>query len=160
MLSSLISFSYMFVILLCSSSCKKTDDMIPNIQDTTSVPNNNDATSSELIITFGTRTFNATLLTNPTAEEFKRRLPMTVVMNELNGNEKYFDLAESLPTNVSNPGIINNGDLMLYGSNTLVLFYKTISTSYSYTKLGNIDDITGLASAIGSGKVAVTFKLQ
>ena len=85
---------------------------------------------------------------------------MSVNMVELNGNEKYVDLPGSLPTNASNPGTIQNGDLMLYGSSTLVLFYKTFSTSYSYTKLGRIDDVTGLVAALGTGNVSVTFELQ
>jgi hypothetical protein len=78
-------------------------------------------------------------------------------MTELNGNEKYFTLSNSLPTNASKPSSIQTGDLMLYGSNTLVLFYKTFSTSYSYTKLGRVDDPAGLAAALGSGNVTVTF---
>ena len=85
-------------------------------------------------------------------------LPMTVNMSELNGNEKYFDLSVKLPINASNPGTIQSGELMIYGSNTLVLFYKTLSTSYSYTRLGRINDTTGLAAAVGSGSVTVTMK--
>lgn len=81
-------------------------------------------------------------------------------MTELNGNEKYFDVSENLPANPSNPGKINSGDLLLYGSKTVVLFYKTFSTSYSYTKLGKIDNPSGLAEALGSGNVVITIELK
>jgi len=37
-------------------------------------------------------------------------LPVTINMIELNGNEKYYDLPNSLPTNSSNPSTIKNGD--------------------------------------------------
>ena len=80
-------------------------------------------------------------------------------MHDLNSNEKYFDFANGLPTNASNPGTIQNGDLMLYGSRTLVLFYKSFPTSYSYTKLGRIENTSGLSAALGSGTVSVTFEL-
>ena len=105
------------------------------------------------------QTFTATLHDNATTAAFKAILPMTVNMMELNQNEKYVDLSKDLPTAPSKPGTIQAGDLMLYGSSTLVLFYKTFSTSYSYTKLGRIDDVEGLSEAVGSGKVAVTFEL-
>lgn len=111
-------------------------------------------------ITVNSKIFTATLLDNNSAKAFKELLPLTIKMNELNSNEKYHDFSMILPTNSSNPGMINNGDLMLYGSKTLVLFYKTFSTSYNYTKLGKIDDITGLATALGSGNVTVTFELE
>ena len=59
---------------------------------------------------------------------------------------------------LQNPGTIQTGDLMLYGSNTLVLFYKTFSTSYNYTRLGRIDNPAALAAALGSGNITVNFK--
>ena len=85
---------------------------------------------------------------------------MTINMVDLNSNEKYFDLADGLPGNSSNPGTIQKGDLMLYGSKTLVLFYKSFSTSYRYTKLGRIDDTSDLAEALGTGNIAVKFELN
>ena len=124
------------------------------------VRGNTDSTSNQMRIKIGSTTFTATLSDIDTATAFKGMLPMTVKMSELNGNEKYFDLAVNLPTNASNPKTIQSGDLMIYGSNTLVLFYKTFSISYSYTRLGRINDANGLAAAVGSGSVTVTFELQ
>lgn len=71
----------------------------------------------------GGQTFTVTLLDNPTTRALLERLPMAVSMGELNGNEKYYYLPESLPTNFQRPGNIHAGDLKLYGSNCLVLFY-------------------------------------
>ena len=78
-------------------------------------------------------------------------------MNELNGNEKYLYLSTSLPTAAYQPGTIHAGDLMLYGNNCVVLFYETFYTSYSYTRIGAIDNPSGLASALGSSDVSVRF---
>lgn len=41
----------------------------------------------------------------------------------------------------------------------LVLFYETFSTSHSYTRIGKVDDVAGLAAAMGAGSVRVTFAL-
>ena len=122
--------------------------------------NNPNPESNHMRIKIGSSTFIATLYDNATTAAFKAMLPMTINMIELNGNEKYFSLSVDLPTNASNPGTIQSGDLMIYGSNTLVLFYKTFSTSYDYTRLGRINDTTGLAAAVGSGSVKVTFELE
>ena len=83
---------------------------------------------------------------------------MTIAMNELNNNEKFYDLPKNLPTNASVPTSIQSGDLMMYGSKTLVLFYETFSTSYSYTKIGQIDDTEDLTKALGTKNVTVTFE--
>ena len=123
-------------------------------------PDNPKPASNQMRIKIGSTTFTATLSDNATATAFRGMLPMTVKMSDLNGNEKYFDLPVNLPTNASNPGTIQSGDLMIYGSNTLVLFYKTFSTSYGYTRLGRINDTKGLASAVGSGTVTVTYELE
>lgn len=114
----------------------------------------------EIKVFIGTSSFSATLENNATTKAFIERLPLTVTMTDLNNNEKYFDLPENLPANASNPGSIQKGDLMLYGSNTLVLFYKSFSTSYGYTRIGKINDPEGLAEALGSGKVKVTFEIK
>ena len=145
-------FLFLSVVLL------DKDGTIPGVENNSS--NNSNPTGSKMKIKIGSQTFTATLYDNATANAFKSMLPMTVSMVELNGNEKYIDLSSDLPTNASNPRTIQTGDLILYGSNTLVLFYKTFSTSYSYTRLGRIDEVTGLADAVGSGNVTVTLVLE
>ena len=110
-----------------------------------------------ITITVNGRAFSATLYDNETARAFKERLPLTLDMSELNGNEKYYYLPESLPTNSSRPSAINAGDIMLYGSDCLVIFYESFSTSYSYTPIGKIDDPDGLAEALGSVNIQAAF---
>ena len=113
-------------------------------------------TSINVIV--GSKTFTATLADSETGEAFAALLPLNVTMNELNGNEKYHYLSSSLPTAADQPGTINAGDLMLYGNNCVVLFYETFNSSYSYTRLGAIDNPSGLAAALGSGDVSVRFE--
>ena len=109
-------------------------------------------------IIIGSKAFSATLADSETGEAFAALLPLTITMNELNGNEKYHYLSSSLPTAAYQPGTIHAGDLMLYGNNCVVLFYETFNTSYSYTRIGAIDDPSGLAAALGSGNVSVRFE--
>lgn len=111
-----------------------------------------------IMIKIGNKEFAATLYDNETAKAFKSMLPMTLNMSELNGNEKYYYLSDSLPTKTERVGTINAGDIMLYGGNCVVLFYETFNTSYSYTKIGHIDDVTGLKEAVGRGSVTVKFE--
>jgi hypothetical protein len=49
---------------------------------------------------------------------------------------------------------------MLYGSNTLVLLYKSFSTSYNYTRLARIENPSRLAAALASGNTTVKFELE
>ena len=78
-------------------------------------------------------------------------------MDELNGNEKHARLPRSLVTNAARPGTIRAGDVLLYGSDTLVVFYETFRSNYSYTRIGRIAETTGLAQALGPGSQRVTF---
>jgi hypothetical protein len=84
-------------------------------------------------------------------------LPTTFEMSDLNGNEKHVTLPRALPTNAMRPGTIRAGDVMLYGSDTLVVFYETFSSSYSYTRIGRVTGGDEFARALGPGSVRVTF---
>ena len=104
------------------------------------------------------KNFSATLEDNPTAHAFADKLPLEVDMAELNGNEKYFYLDADLPSDSERVGQIHSGDLMLYGSNCVVIFYKDFATSYSYTRLGKLDKPADLEKILGTGNVRVTFR--
>lgn len=108
-------------------------------------------------MTVGERRFAVTLTGNAAARAFAAQLPLTLDMSELNGNEKYAGLPKPLPADASRPGTIRNGDLMLYGADTLVIFYLTFQSSYSYTRLGRVDDPSDLPRALGSRGVRVVF---
>jgi hypothetical protein len=145
-----------FIFSFFNSACKKGNNSSGTGNDvTTAIP-----TGSKMKIIIGSQTFQGTLYDNATVEAFKALLPLTLDMADLNSNEKHVDLPRSLPSNSSNPGTIQTGDLMLYGSSTLVLFYKGFNTSYSYTRLARIDDASALAVALGSANVRVTYQLD
>lgn len=107
-------------------------------------------------IQIGSQDFTAELLDNASAQALRTLLPITMTMNDLNENEKYYTLPKRLPTNAQPVRTINTGDLMLYGSDCLVLFYKSFNTPYSYTRLGHVMDASGLVKALGSGNIQVT----
>ena len=101
--------------------------------------------------------FEVTLEDHATTRAFASQLPLTLQMEELNGNEKHGQLSGTLPTDEKRRGIIHNGDLMLYGSKTLVVFYQTFTSSYSYTRLGKVNHPEKLAVILGNGDVEIRF---
>lgn len=104
--------------------------------------------------------FTAKLYDNDTARELVSRMPMELDMSELHGNEKYYYLPASLPTDAENPGNVHTDDLMLYGSDCLVLFYEDFQSSFSYTRLGYLENPAGLSESVGAGSVTVTFEAE
>lgn len=147
------------------SAVKESNDKTEAVQSEESITDEKsihtgeeEETALNIEITVQDRTFYAELYDSETAEKFAEMLPLTLDMSELNGNEKYFYFSDDLPAKRESPDRINSGDIMLYGSNCLVLFYDSFSTSYSYTPIGHIDDADGLAEALGKGGVTVSFQ--
>ncbi|MBD7921359.1 hypothetical protein H9658_05305 [Xanthomonas sp. Sa3BUA13] len=108
-------------------------------------------------MTVGDRRFAIALADNAAARAFAAQLPLVLDMAELNGNEKHAELPQPLPAAPRRPDTIHAGDLMLYGAQTLVVFYASFGSAYSYTRLGRVDDPTALAQALGRRDVRVAF---
>jgi len=101
---------------------------------------------SDIQVIINGKKYTAKIEKNKTAQSFVNMLPVEYNMSELNGNEKYIYLNNTLPINSYNPKHIEAGDIMLYGNNCLVVFYKSFDTSYSYTKIGHINDLSDLGN--------------
>ncbi len=119
--------------------------------------------NNKIFITIGDNTvLTATLVENSATEVLKERLmsaPITIDMEDYGGWEKVGGFGFSLPT--SNSQITAEPcEFVLYQGNQLVIFYG--SNSWSYTRLGKIDNITQaeLKEILGSGNVTVTLSLK
>ena len=114
-------------------------------------------TKTSVII--GTAKFTMKLENNKAAAAFRSYLSKarTMKMEELNGNEKYRYLSKSFPTKPKHYSKVRAGDVMLYGDDCLVIFYKTHKTSYNYTKIGRLTSTKGLTKAVGKASVKVRF---
>lgn len=113
-----------------------------------------------LKISIGSQVFYATLQESESAAALVKQLPVNLSMVELNGNEKYAELIQALPTHPESVGKIQAGDLLLYGNDVLVLFYESFSTPYRYTRIGKVRDTAGLSKALGTGNCQVKFELN
>ena len=113
--------------------------------------------ATKVNMNIGGKNFTATLEDNASANAFTKHLPESFNMSELNGNEKYKYLDYELPADEKKVGAIHAGDIMLYGDDCIVIFYKSFITPYSYTRLGKLDDTKGLKDAVTDGDVKVSF---
>ena len=106
----------------------------------------------------GDKEYSVVLNDNNTTKALRELLPMTVKMSEFNGNEKYYLLQNSLPSRPEHIGQIKSGDVMLFGDDCLVVFYKDFKTTYSYTRIGHIENATDLEKTLGRSSVSITFE--
>ena len=157
----LIAIVLIFIIFLTfiiihkkdfDKSVKSTNSIDTNINNKEKEDNMDSITNIKIII--NEKEYNAIFENNDTTKAFINKLPQEFNMQDLNENEKYVYMQYSLPTNSKNPKHINKGDIMLYGDNCLVIFYKSFDTNYSYTKIGYIEDIDDL------GIDTVTVKIE
>ena len=110
-------------------------------------------------VQIGDHTFTATLEDNQAVAELVEMMEegsVTITLNDYGGFEKVGSLGRSLTTSNSQT-TTTAGDIVLYNGNNIVMFYG--SNSWSYTRLGKIDDLTGWADALSGGSITAILTL-
>lgn len=161
-------FSCVTVIAILLSGCASGQRESSEISNESTPPasqqnDNSDTeenTVEKMTIQIGNNTFKATLENNGAVDalvDMMREEPVVIQMSDYSGFEKVGSLGTSLPTS-NKQTTTQSGDIVLYNGNQIVIFYG--SNSWSYTRLGRIDDLSGWEDALGSGDVDVTFSLK
>ena len=114
----------------------------------------------EIILKVKNKEYEAVLYDNSATRELIKNFPITITMSDLHENEKYYNFSKSFSTSSENVASINKGDIMLFGDNCLVIFYKSFSTRYKYTKLGYIKNTEDLENSFGKGDISITFEIK
>lgn len=152
-----ISCMFLMIIVMCGmAGCNSN---LPPADDLPTDDTANEEVITNMRLTILGATFDVELEDNATVDKLVELLPMTLSMSELNGNEKYYYLNQSLPSDAKRVGEIRAGDIMLWGDDCLVIFYQSFTTNYSYTKIGHIQDATKLEDIVGRGNVLVEWVL-
>ena len=133
------------VVVTTITMNNKESDKDPNLSpETNQSTDNEEIAMDKVYISINNKKLGIDLENNSTTSALIKLLPLELSMNDLNGNEKYAYLSESLPTNTYSPKHIEAGDVMLFGDNCLVIFYESFDTSYSYSKIGHINNLPSL----------------
>lgn len=151
------AFKIILVSFMLLCGCQKQESYQSSYKQTNQTQKE-DNLMEQRTLKINNQSFSIDLEDNETVQKFIELLPLTMDMQELNGNEKYYYMETSLPTNSEKVGYIDAGDIMLFGDNCLVLFYKSFSTPYSYTRIGHIENVENLETYVGYQNVTVTIE--
>ncbi|MCM1179890.1 MAG: cyclophilin-like fold protein [Clostridium sp.] len=118
--------------------------------------------TNQISIKVGENTMTAVLEDNESAKALKELLadePLTIAASNYGGFEKVCSLGRALPSNDSRT-TTHAGDICLYNSNQIVIFYG--SNSWAYTKLGKIADLdeSELEKILSGEETEITLSLE
>lgn len=128
-------------------------------EETEIIVETEDLTSMKMNVEIGDKSFVATLEDNAATRELidiMQEAPISISMSDYSGFEKVGPLGRSLTTD-NHQTTTSAGDIVLYNGNQIVMFYG--SNSWSYTRIGKIDDLSGWNDALGNGDITVVFSL-
>lgn len=147
------------VLALCLAACSTASHPSPTSTISPEPTEDTTVDTHTFYLTVEGVTFLATFADNQGAEALADLLtdgPLTLSLEDYGGFEKVGSLGQSLPTSNTHMST-QSGDIVLYQGNQIVLFYG--SNAWSYTRLGQVTDLTGWQEALGHGDVTVTFSL-
>ena len=127
--------------------------------EVTQEPDEKEQTVMKMNVQIGAHTFTATLEDNQAVAELVEMMeegPVTITLDDYGGFEKVGSLGRSLTASNSQT-TTTAGDIVLYNGNNIVMFYG--SNSWSYTRLGKIDDLTGWVDALSGGSITAILTL-
>lgn len=131
-----------------------------NLSETEGISEEEEETGMKMNVEVNGTVFTAVLENNGAADALAEMLkdqPVTIQMRDYAGFEKVGPLGQNLPASDSRT-TTQAGDIVLYQGNQIVIFYG--SNTWSYTRLGKIEDLSGWEEALGRGDAAVTFSLE
>lgn len=147
------------VLVLCLTACSTASHPSPTSTISPEPKEDTTVDTHTFYLTVEGVTFPATFADNQGAEALADLLtdgPLTLSLEDYGGFEKVGSLGQSLPTSNTHMST-QSGDIVLYQGNQIVLFYG--SNAWSYTRLGQVTDLTGWQEALGHGDVTVTLSL-
>lgn len=144
-------------ILQSEGAATEQPESMPTEQGSDHLEETEDVKEMKMNVQIGNTVFTATLEDNAAVREFiemMKEAPVSIVMSDYSGFEKVGPLGRSLTTE-NQQTTTSAGDIVLYSGNQIVMFYG--SNSWSYTRIGRIDDLTDWEDALGSGSITAVF---
>ena len=164
----IIGFAMMFSLVACTS---KTNNQTPSndntpsttipFEDTTPTINpKEDDNMKSLELKIDDTTVDVTWLDNSSVNALKEvaKDGLTINMSKYGGFEQVGSIGSTLPS-ADTRITTSPGDIVLYSSNQIVIFYG--SNTWSYTKLGHINlSKSSLTDLLGDEDVTITLTLK
>lgn len=147
-------------VLTCVRDFAKTVTTVP---EGSSNSENSEGTENianmKINVRIGNTTFTAALEDNAATRELvemMKQAPISINMSDYSGFEKVGSLGRSLTTD-NHQTTTSAGDIVLYNGNQIVMFYG--SNSWSYTRIGRIENLSGWQETLGNGDITAVFTI-
>lgn len=143
-------FIVITIFLLFTSSCNKNK----------TITTRNDYMNKKIELVINEKALDVTWENNESINDLKAHIDdsLTISMHKYGGFEQVGSLGFKLKNNDTKIKT-NPGDIVLYSSNQIVLFYG--SNSWSYTKLGHINlSENELKELLGNNDINITINLK